>query len=136
MARLLRRNPACRISLDNPFGVVMLLEGLREAGAEQQATALAEQLPGQACSGSSASKRTARIGSGSAGRLTAAPAWPCGWENLERRGDLLAVPEPGSAQGYLAILDRRDRLIASWAGFAACDVFVAPVPMRAWGADD
>jgi hypothetical protein len=52
----------------------MLLDSLREAGAEQQATALAEQLPGQACLGSCASKKTARIGSGSAGRLTASRA--------------------------------------------------------------
>jgi len=39
---------------------------------------------------------------------------------------------------YLAILDRRDRLIASWDRFfAGCDVFVAPaMPMRAWRADD
>ena len=52
--------------------------------------------------------------------------------------DLLSVLDSGSAQGYLAILDRRDRLIAGWDRFfAGCDVFVAPaMPMRAWRADD
>jgi amidase len=52
--------------------------------------------------------------------------------------DLLSVLDSGSAQEYLAILDRRDRLIASWDRFfAGCDVFVAPaMPMRAWRADD
>jgi amidase len=52
--------------------------------------------------------------------------------------DFLSVLDSGSAQEYLAILDRRDRLIASWDRFfAGCDVFVAPaMPMRAWRADD
>jgi hypothetical protein len=59
-------------ALDNPRPVARLLDSLREAGAQQQATALAERLRGQACSSSSVSKKAAKIGSGSAGRLTAA----------------------------------------------------------------
>jgi amidase len=52
--------------------------------------------------------------------------------------DLLSVLDSGSAQEYLTILDRRDRLIASWDRFfAGFDVFMAPaMPMRAWPADD
>ena len=52
--------------------------------------------------------------------------------------DLLAVLGSGPAREYLAILDRRDRLIAAWDRlFADCDAFVAPaMPMRAWRADD
>jgi amidase len=52
--------------------------------------------------------------------------------------EFLAVLESGSVQEYLAILDRRDRFIASWDRFfAGCDVFLAPaMPMRAWPADD
>ncbi len=52
--------------------------------------------------------------------------------------DLLAVLDSGPAQEYLAILDRRDRLIASWDRFfAGCDVFLAPaMPMRAWRAEE
>jgi amidase len=70
---------------------------------------------------------------------------PADAESLECRPDrgrlvedLLSVLDSGSAQEYLAILDRRDRLIASWDRFfASCDVFVAPaMPMRAWRADD
>ena len=52
--------------------------------------------------------------------------------------DLLAVLDGGSVQEYLAILDRRDKLIANWDRFfASHDVFMAPaMPMRAWRADD
>jgi amidase len=52
--------------------------------------------------------------------------------------DLLAVLDSGSVQEYLAILDRRDRLIASWDRFfASHDVLIAPaMPMPAWPADD
>jgi Asp-tRNA(Asn)/Glu-tRNA(Gln) amidotransferase A subunit family amidase len=48
------------------------------------------------------------------------------------------VLDSGSAQEYLAVLDRRDKLIASWDRFFAdCDVLIAPaMPMRAWPADD
>jgi amidase len=50
---------------------------------------------------------------------------------LARYGQLveefLAVLDSGSVQEYLAILDRRDRFIASWDRFfAGCDVFLAP----------
>lgn len=47
-------------------------------------------------------------------------------------------PGPGSVRDYLAVLDRRDRLIASWDRFfAGCDVFVTPaMPMRAWRLDE
>lgn len=52
--------------------------------------------------------------------------------------DLLSVLASGSAQEYLAVLDRRDKLIASWDQFfAGCDVLVAPaMPMPAWPAGD
>jgi amidase len=52
--------------------------------------------------------------------------------------DILGVLESGSVQEYLAILDRRDRLIARWdLFFGSYDVFVAPaMPMCAWRADD
>lgn len=55
--------------------------------------------------------------------------------------DEASEPEPagsGSLRDYLAALDRRDRLIASWERFfAGCDVFIAPaMPMRAWPLDD
>jgi amidase len=52
--------------------------------------------------------------------------------------EFLAVLDSGSVQEYLAILDRRDRFIASWDRFfAGCDVFLAPaMPARAWRADD
>jgi amidase len=55
--------------------------------------------------------------------------------------DDASAPEPagsGSLRGYLAVLDRRDRLIASWDRFfAGCDVFIAPaMPIRAWPLDD
>jgi hypothetical protein len=52
IAALLRRDPAARVSLDDPPVKVWppplksLLEGLQEAGAREQATALAERLPG------------------------------------------------------------------------------------------
>ena len=77
IATLLRRDPAARGSLDDapirtvPSPLKSLLESLQEAGAREQATALAERLPGQASSTSSASNRTAGIGSGLAGRLMA-----------------------------------------------------------------
>ena len=76
-AALLARDPAAHAALDNPPSVASLLASLREAGAEQQAAALADRLPAagmfelfreQECR----HKRAARIGSGSAGRLTAA----------------------------------------------------------------
>ena len=76
IATLLRRDPAARGSLDDapirtvPSPLKSLLESLQEAGA-RAATALAERLPGQASSTSSASNRTAGIGSGLAGRLMA-----------------------------------------------------------------
>lgn len=46
--------------------------------------------------------------------------------------------DSGSAQEYLAVLDRRDKLIAGWDRFFAdCDVLIAPaMPMPAWPADD
>ena len=52
--------------------------------------------------------------------------------------DLLAVLDSGPVPEYLAILDRRDRLIASWDRFfASHDVLIAPaMPMPAWPADD
>jgi len=55
--------------------------------------------------------------------------------------DEVSAPEPagsGSLRDYLAALDRRDRLIASWDRFfASCDVFIAPaMPMRAWPLSD
>ena len=61
---------------------------------------------------------------------------------LARYGQLveefLAVLDSGSVQEYLAILDRRDRFIASWDRFFAdFDVFLAPaMPVLAWRADD
>jgi hypothetical protein len=51
----------------------LLLVWLQMAGAHEQAVGLAYQLPGRECLGSSASKRNAKINSGSAGRLMAAP---------------------------------------------------------------
>jgi hypothetical protein len=39
----LRRDPAAHVALDNPGGVAGLLDRLREAGAEQQGTALADR---------------------------------------------------------------------------------------------
>ena len=107
-AALAARDPAAHAALDDPGAVAALLDSLREAGAEEQAAALAGRPPptppsttrapwpgcwtacgrrarrsrpprwptgcrGQACSSSSTSKKTARIGSGSAGRLMAAP---------------------------------------------------------------
>jgi hypothetical protein len=63
---------AAHVLLDDLDAVTRLLRALRAAGAEEQAAALAGRLPRLACSSSSASKRTARIGSGSAGRLMAA----------------------------------------------------------------
>ena len=41
---LLARDPAARVSLDDPFGVTILLGRLREAGAHEQAAALAARL--------------------------------------------------------------------------------------------
>ena len=41
---LLARDPAARVSLDDPFGVAILLGRLREAGAHEQAAALAARL--------------------------------------------------------------------------------------------
>ncbi|MEV7020051.1 hypothetical protein, partial [Streptomyces sp. NPDC093991] len=38
-------NPAAHVSLDAPGGVAQLLDVLREAGAQEQATALADRLP-------------------------------------------------------------------------------------------
>ena len=40
---LLRRDPAAHVALDNPGAVAMLLGRLPEAGAQEQATALAER---------------------------------------------------------------------------------------------
>ncbi len=71
-AAALAERAAAHVPLDDPARVARLLGSLREAGAQEQAAALADRLPGAGCSSSSASKRTARIGSGSAGRLTAA----------------------------------------------------------------
>jgi len=42
---LLARDPDARVSLDDPGGVAALLGGLREAGADEQAAALAARLP-------------------------------------------------------------------------------------------
>lgn len=63
------------------------------------------------------------------------PALAAGGQLVE---DLLAVLAGGSVHDYLAILDRRDRLISSWDRFfASHDMFMAPaMPMRAWPADD
>ena len=62
VAALLRRDPAAHVSLGDPYAVPRQLSRLRETGAEEQATALADRPPGQACSSSSASKRAAKIG--------------------------------------------------------------------------
>ena len=56
----------------NPVGVARLLDSPREAGAEQQATALADRLPGQGCSSSSSSGQAARISTVSGERPMAA----------------------------------------------------------------
>ena len=70
-AAALAQRAAAHVPLDDPYAVASLLDELREAGAHEQAAALADRLPGRECSSSSASKETARIGSGSAGRPTA-----------------------------------------------------------------
>ena len=71
-AAALADRAAAHAPLDNPRGVAVLLDSLREAGAEQQAAALAERLPGAGMFELCASKEASRIGSGSGGRLTAA----------------------------------------------------------------
>ena len=43
---LLRRDPAAHVALDDPYAVASLLGSLRAAGPQQQATALADRLPG------------------------------------------------------------------------------------------
>jgi hypothetical protein len=57
--------------LDDPAAVAGLLDSLREAGAQQQAAALAGRLPRPACSGSTSSRKASRIGSGSDGKQMA-----------------------------------------------------------------
>jgi hypothetical protein len=87
---LLRRDPAAHVSLGDPYAVSRQLSSWRETGAEEQATALADRLPGQACSSSSGSKRAAKISSGLAGRLTAAqPSHGDGktWTDVARLGN-------------------------------------------------
>jgi len=63
-AALLARDPAAHAALDNPGGVAVLLGGLREAGAEQQAAALAERLPAAGMFGLSPGPTTAVTTSG------------------------------------------------------------------------
>jgi len=78
--------------LRHAYGPAGDVPGLREAGAEEQVAVLADRLPGQACLSSSASKRAARIGSGLAGRLTAARPKPgVGRSGLMRPGS--AIPD-------------------------------------------
>ena len=47
MAVLLARNPAAHVPLENSEGVTMLLDALREAGAEEQILALVDRLPAE-----------------------------------------------------------------------------------------
>jgi amidase len=49
-----------------------------------------------------------------------------------------AEPSPSPLWNYLAALDRRDRLIASWERyFTTYDAFITPaMPMRAWRVDE
>ena len=82
-AALAGRDPATHVSLRNPGGVARLLRELREACAHEQAAALARQLPGQACSRTSASTRTPRIGSGFGREADGRPARPWDWEDLD-----------------------------------------------------
>ena len=47
-AALLARDPAACVSLDNPYGVAVLLDALRAAGASGQVAALAERAAARA----------------------------------------------------------------------------------------
>ncbi len=82
-AAALADRAAAHAPLDNPRGVAVLLDSLREAGAEQQAAALAERLPGAGMfelfreQGSLQDRfRFGREADGS-------PAGPWGWEDLD-----------------------------------------------------
>ena len=74
---------AAHVSLDDPDAVARLLDSLREAGAEEQATALADRLPGAGMfelfreqEGRQDRFRFGREADGS-------PAGPWGWEDLD-----------------------------------------------------
>jgi hypothetical protein len=82
LAKLLRRDPVAHVSLDNPYGVTRLLDILRRAGAEQQAAALAERLPGAGLF-ELFRKQEDRQDRFRFGReADGSPAGPWGWEDL------------------------------------------------------
>ena len=64
----LAERAAAHVALDDPYAVARL----RETGAQEQATALADRLPAAVCSACSSSREAARISSGSGASPTAA----------------------------------------------------------------
>jgi hypothetical protein len=93
---LLRRDPAARVPFDDPSPSVWppppesLLEALQEAGAHEQATTLAERLPGAGkfylFLQQQDRRDRFRFGRETDGR----PAEPWGWDDL----DLWLLPRP------------------------------------------
>ena len=80
---LLRRDPAAHVALDDPGAVARLLDRLREAGAQEQATALADRLPGVGMF-ELFREQEGRQGRFRFGRETdGSPARPWAWEDLD-----------------------------------------------------
>ena len=82
-AALLARDPAAHVTLDHPYAVARLPDSLREAGAHEQAAALAARLPAAGMfelfleqQGSADQFRFGREADGT-------PAAPWGWEDLD-----------------------------------------------------
>ena len=78
-AVLLARDPANLVAVDNPDGVAKLLGSLREAGAQEQVTALADRAANQislAAATRSASPTCWTASGGQARRSRSPPAGP------------------------------------------------------------
>ena len=89
-AALLGRDPAARVSLEDPYGsledpygVASLLDSLREAGADEQAAALAGRLPGAGMFELFLEQQDGRDRFRFGREADGSPARPWGWEDLD-----------------------------------------------------
>jgi hypothetical protein len=86
---LLDRDPAARVSLDDPSPpawpppLKSLLESLQEAGAREQATALAERLPGAGKFDLFRQQQDRRDRFRFGREADGGPAEPCDWDDLD-----------------------------------------------------
>jgi hypothetical protein len=84
VARLVGRDPAAHVSLDNPdYAVPMLVDTLRETGAEEQAMKLVDRLPAEGHFGLFCRQSAHHVQYRYGREPDGSPTSPWGWGDLD-----------------------------------------------------